>query len=188
MRMRRIVMAGAVALALAGCGARNLVLKVDVFSYLPAGSAQQPFGPIAAIPGGLVTGEQAVVNDYTVNMLDGLHNAASVSSVSISMQALVIDSTGSGEDTLRVYIGDQNTDPMTTAPIFVQPIVLQPGVTDTINVAIDGDSRLQQIFTQRQMRLTLTTSLRGPSSGAALNGKFQLNALDATVVAGFSGF
>jgi hypothetical protein len=186
--MQRIVSAGAVALVLAGCGARNLVLKVNVFSYLPAGSAQQSFGPLAAIPGGFATGEQPVVDDYTVNMLDGLHNAASVSSVSIHMQALVIDSTGSGEDTLRVYIGDSNTDPRTTTPVFVAPIVLQPGVTDTINVSLDGDSRLQQIFTQKQMRLTLTTSLRGPSSGAALNGRFQLSALDATVVAGFSGF
>lgn len=186
--MRRIMMAGAAVLVLAGCGARNLVLKVDVFSYLPAGSAQQSFGPLAAIPGGFVTGEQAVISDYTVNMLDGLHNAASVSSVSISMQALVVDSTGSGADTLRVYVGDQNTNPMTTAPILVAPIVLQPGITDTVNVSIDGDSRLQQIFTQKQMRLTVTTSLRGPSAGPALNGKFQLNALDATVVAGFSGF
>jgi hypothetical protein len=169
--------------ALAGCGDHALVLKVDILSYLDEAAATFPFGPIPAVPGGLATGEQTLVPDREVNLLEGLSDVADVQSVTFSVAAIVRDSTGSGEDTMRVYMSDAATAPRATPPVLVLPLVLVPGRTDTVAVATDGDARVRALFAQRRLRLEVTTSLRGPAGGADLNGSVRLDALDAVVVA-----
>lgn len=186
--MRRIPILALAALALAGCGDRHLILSVDVLSYLDPADTQAAFGPVPPIPGGLASGEQPLVNDATINLLEGLNSVAEVQTVSIAMAAVVSDSTGSGLDTLRVYASDVDTDPGTTPPLIESAFALQPGVTDTVQVELPADARVAALFTQRQMRLTITTSLRGPSAGDPLNGRVRLSRLDAVVVAGRKGF
>lgn len=168
---------------LAGCGDRRLVLKVDVLSFLDPAATQGSFGPIPAIPGGLVTGEQPLISDLQINLLNGVDDVASVQSVTFSLSAVFHDSTGSGADTMRVYMSDVATDPRTTPPVLTLPIALVPGQTDTVDVAVDGDSRVAALFLQPQVRMTVTTSLRGPASGPDLNGRFHIRALDAVVIA-----
>jgi hypothetical protein len=50
-----------------------------------------------------------------------------------------------------------------------------------------GDQRVLDLFAGKQMRLALTTALRGPSAGADLSGRVHVTRLDATVVAGRKG-
>lgn len=185
MRALRVSLcAAALALAAAGCGDHNLVLKVDVMSYLPPSQTGDVFGPIPAAPGGLYVGEQPLVSDLEINLLQGVSSVAEVKTVSIFSSMVVRDSTGSGADTVRVYASDPATDPLTTAPIVVMPVALTPGLTDTLEVALDGDARLAELFASRTMRLTVTTALRGPTAGEALNGRLRMMALNAVVVAG----
>lgn len=168
---------------LAGCGDRRLLLSVDVLSFLDPATTQGSFGPVPAAPGGFTSGEQPLVDDLQVNLLDGISDVASVQSVTFSLSTAFHDSTGSGADTMRVYMSDTATDPRTTLPVLTMPIVLTPGQSDTVDVVLDGDSRVAALFLQRRMRMTVTTSLRGPSSGADLNGRFHIRALDAIVIA-----
>ena len=58
MRPRLLMLAvSAVTLALlAGCGDRNLVIAIDVLSYLDPSLTQFAFGPLPAAPGGIATG------------------------------------------------------------------------------------------------------------------------------------
>ncbi|MBI5711473.1 MAG: hypothetical protein HZC42_14400 [Candidatus Eisenbacteria bacterium] len=186
--MRRILIVTLAALALAGCGDRHLILNVDVLSYLDPADTQAAFGPVPPIPGGFESGEQPLVSDATINLLEGMNSVAAVQTVSITMAAVVSDSSGSGLDTLRVYASDVDTDPLTTAPLIESAFALQPGVTDTVQVELPADPRVAALFTQRQMRLTITTSLHGPSAGDPLNGRIRLSRLDAVVVAGRKGF
>ena len=155
---------------------------------MPQASHQQDFGPVPVVPGGLATGEVAVVDNCPIHLLEGLSQAASIQSVTLTFGALVIDYDGAGEDTVRIYVSDPQTDPRTTAPILSLPIVLSPGQTDTLLTDIAADSRVMDLFSQKQMNMTVTTSLRGPSSGNPLSGRFQLNAFDAVVIAGSKGF
>lgn len=168
---------------LAGCGDRRLVLRVDVLSFLDPATTQGAFGPVPAIPGGFASGEQPIVDDLQVNLLDGISDVATVETVTFSLSTMFQDSTGSGTDTMRVYMSDMATDPRATVPVLMMPVVLTAGQSDTLNVVLDGDSRVAELFLQRQMRMTVTTSFRGPSSGADLNGRYQILALDAIVTA-----
>jgi hypothetical protein len=183
---RACVLIAAVSLV-SGCGDRNLVLNVDVLSYLDPASVQTSFGPVPAAPGGLYVPEQAVVDDITVHLLDRPNDLAKVQAVSLSIAAQVIDSTGSGADTLRLYLSDSSTDPRTTPPVFMTALAMSPGVTDTIHVDVEGDSRLVQAFDGNDLRLSVTNALRGPSSGPALNGRIKITEIRATVVANRKG-
>jgi hypothetical protein len=188
MRMRRIVLLAAAAGVLAGCGGKNLVLKVDVLSFASPASRQVDFGSIPAIPGGFATGEIAMVDDQHVSLLQGLSDAAVIKSVTLSFAALAIDYDGAGQDTVRIYMSDEQTDPRTTAPVLSQAISLTPGQTDTLSAVIGDDPRVIALFKEKALRLSVTTSLRGPSSGNDLSGQLRFTAIDAVVVAGQKGF
>jgi hypothetical protein len=184
MRTRTFLIVAATALALTGCGNHNLVMQVDILSYLDPAMRSIDIGPIPAATGGIASGEQALVDDASVNLLQGLSGVAEVHAVSIVMSAIVRDSTGSGVDTLRIYASDRETEPTDTEPIVEEVVTLSPGVTDTVNVTVAGDQRVADLFVQHGMRLTVTTSVRGPETGDALRGSVRLRALDAVVIAG----
>lgn len=184
--MRRAHPALATALAavmLAGCGDRQLVLNVDVMSWVDPASVSGSFGPVPAVPGGLASGEQTLLDGLEIPLVEGFGQLTSVDIVTFRISAIVRDSTGSGADTLRLYLSDPAVDPRTTPPVITLPIELQPGVTDTVLATADGDERVARLFVDGALKLSLTTSVRGPANGDALNGSFRLNAIDATVIA-----
>lgn len=184
MRTRTGILAAMAALLLAGCGDHHLVLRVDVLSYVDPAMRWAWFGPVPPAPGGLATGEQALVDDETVNLVEGMGSVAEVQSVEITLGVIVRDSTGTGVDTLRLYASDEDTHPLATAPVLQQVVQLQPGVTDTVSVTVAGDRRLAELFLERMMRISVTSSGRGPESGEALNGSVELSTLEAVIIAG----
>ena len=187
MRVPRLVLLAAAAALLPSCGDRHLVVNVDVLSYLNPSLTQTSFGPVPAVPGGFYSGEQPLVQDRDVNLVEGLNTVAQVQDVTVSMTSVTSASSGDGADTVRVYISDASVDPLTTAPVVVLPITLTSGVSDTANVTLDGDQRIIQLFDGKRMRVTVTTALRGPSSGADLSGDLKVTALQAVVVAAHKG-
>ena len=184
MRTRALIVLAAAALALSGCGDHNLVLKVDVLSYLDPALRAVAFGPVPVAPGGLATGEQALVDDEAINLLDGLSSVAEVRTVSIRLAAFAHDSTGSGLDTLRIYASAEDTAPLATPPVVTLVVALAAGQDTTLDVTVPADARVAELFVKRKMRLSVTTSLRGPESGDPLNGRVELRAFEAIVIAG----
>jgi len=182
MRFRHSV-AFLAALALFGCGDRNLILGVDALSFTSAADRVVAFGPVPALPLPIRTGEIPVFNDIKVNLIDGTKQVMDVQSVTIAFAADIADSTGAGLDTLRVYMSDQATSPVTTTPVATIPVTLVPGQHSPVGVLINGDPRVNALFAQQQVRVTVTTSLQGPASGQALNGRLTVTQLHADVVA-----
>ena len=74
-------------------------------------------------------------------------------------------------------------NPTSTLPVIEVPIALVPGQHSPVHAVIAGDPRVNALFTQDKMRVTLTTSLRGPASGQSLNGRLTVTELRADVVA-----
>jgi hypothetical protein len=188
MRMRRTLLVTAAAVMLAGCGDRRLVLKVDVLSFIAPASRQVDFGPIPTFPGGLWTGEIPIIDDQHVSMLQGLNDAVAIQSVSVSFGALAIDFDGSGQDTVRIYMSDTQTAPRTTAPVLTLGVTLSPGQTDTLRAVIGDDPRVTSLFASKEMRVSVTTALRGPVLGNNLSGRFKLTAIDGVVIAASKGY
>jgi len=186
MRMRSFVLPlalAALAPLLAGCGGHNVIVRVDILSFMDPSTRQKSFGPVLAAPGGLATGETPLL-DESFNLVQGLSDAVNIQSVSVDVGGTVNTFTGSGEDTVRVYLSDPATDPLTTPPVIVQTLALTAGSVTPLTATLSDDPRVNRLFSQRQIRVGVTFSLRGPSSGAALTGQFQLTRLVGIIVAG----
>jgi len=174
-----VILAG----ALAGCGDRRLLLGVDALSFTSPQDRVDPFGPVPALVVPVQTGEVPVLDDLHVNLFGGADQIVNVDQATLTLSANLADSTGSGLDTLRVYMSDVSTDPRTTAPVVIAPVVLTPGQSTSIHAVVGGDPRVTSLFTNSQMRVTVTTSLQGPAVGQPLNGVITLTTLRADVVA-----
>lgn len=169
---------------LGGCGNRSLMLTVDVASYMSPAEKDVSFGPVPVLPGGLVTGEQPLVGNMSVNLLSSMSDVVDVQDVALTLTTIASATSGSGLDTLRVYMSDSNTDPRTTAPVLTQVLDFTAGVPDTVQSTLGHDDRISALFANKAMRMCVTTSLRGPASGDSLSGRLQIHALDAVVIAG----
>ena len=78
MPARRFLLPLAAAALLAGCGDRHLVLRVDVLSFIVPADRQRDFGPVPAVPGGVATGEVALVDNADVSLLqESIHDSLS---------------------------------------------------------------------------------------------------------------
>jgi hypothetical protein len=172
------------ALLIAGCGDRNLVLSVDVLSFLSPDQTQTSFGPVPGVPGGAATGELPLVDDEQIQLFEGLGDASQVTTVTVSAKVQCADSTGSGTDTLRVYLSSANDPPRSQPPILETVLAMVPGRTDTVDAVIEGSQQLADLFTRQVVRLSITNSLRGPDVGETLNARIRLIELRAVVVAG----
>ena len=177
MRIRSLVPAVAIAAALlCGCGDRRLILNVDVLSYMDAG--ERTF-PVAAVPGVDVTA--TVVDDQAISMFEGLGDVAGIESVSLGIGAIGVDSTGSGTVAVKLYLADEGTDPLTTPPVLDQTLTFAPGQSDTLSATVDGDARIRDLFSHRQMRVSVTAGTHVTSPGP-MTGHVTLTRLDAVVI------
>jgi hypothetical protein len=172
-------------MTLAGCGAHQVILNVDVLSFTP--SLQQPFTGVPDVPANAppISGTHTVVDKQQINLLSGLGDATTIHDVSFRVQTVANATGGSGSATLRVYLSDTNTDPLTTTPILTQQLTFTAGTPDTVTSTIGGNAQLNALFAKKQLQLSIDGTFVGPTSGAALSGaslKFVL--LDAVVIAG----
>lgn len=184
MRTRALVLVAVAALVLAGCGAHHLVLRVDVLSYLDPPATRLAFGPVPAAPGGLATGEIPLIDDQELNLVEGMSSVAEVQSVTLTLDAVVRDSTGAGTDTLRIYLAGENVDPRTTPPVVETAVALSAGQSDSVHVVVPCDRRVGDLFVQKRLRMRVTMSARGPDAGDPLNGTVEMHGLEAVIVAG----
>ena len=90
-RMLQPTMLAFAAALLAGCGDRNLVVNVDVLSYLDPSATQFAFGPVPPQPGGFASGEVAIVKDAQINLIERPNDLAKTQSVSLTFAAQVTD-------------------------------------------------------------------------------------------------
>src|SRR5205823_1243452 len=148
----------------------DLVLRVDLLSFSPALQSPYAFAPISALPGGTATGEQPVIGDQTVNLVEGLGDATSIKDASLRLRTVAEATSGTGTDTVRVYLSDPNTAPRTTPPALTQVLTFTTGAPDTATSEIGGDPRLIALLAHNSVRLSVTNSFRGPTAGAPLAG------------------
>ena len=168
-----------IALALAGCGNKNLILRVDLLSFLTSSETQAHYGPV---PGGL-SDSVTVTPSRQINLLPGIRDITTVSDVSIDAAGKFVNATGSGTGTVKIFVSAAGTDPFTTdtSPI-VLPITLAPATTDSVAVTINADSQLADLFLGDKAQLGIRVTLNS-AVGPALEGDFTLTRLRAVVTA-----
>ena len=142
-------------LGAAGCGDHQLILTVDILSFLTPAETSGHYGPI---PGGVT--DSLTIAARGIDLLPGINDITSVTDVKITAAAEFANQTGAGTATVKVFVSPEGTDPFTadTTPI-VLPVTLAPATTDTVSVTFDS------------------------APGPALAGDFRLVTLSAVVTA-----
>ena len=95
----------AVLAILAGCGNRNLILRVDLLSFLDPADTQAHYGPV---PGGL-SDSVTVTAARRINLLPGLKDVTVVQDVTVYVAGEFHNLTGTGSGTLKVFLSGPST-------------------------------------------------------------------------------
>jgi hypothetical protein len=177
MRTRALIVIAVAALALVGCGDHNLILKVDVLSYLDASQKTFLAGDLPVVGGPF--GPLTILDNMTINLIDGLNDAADVKSVTLFLGGQTTVSSGSGSGRLKIYLSENAPDPLTDVPVMDVAVQL-PGV---VNASAAGSADVAKLFTQKNLHLTVVldgVTITAPVTTLTVN----LTKLDAVVIAG----
>jgi hypothetical protein len=180
MRTRAFIVIAVTALALAGCGNHNLVLNVDLLSYLDA--SQRTFH-VAEIPVVGEVGAIPIVSDMPISLLEGLNDAAQVKSVTFSLGGRVTVESGSGSGKFKLYLSGEGTDPLTQAPVMNVPVTFSAGEPAIIDATTAGSLAVAELFTQKNLHLAMvldSVTIVSPVTNLTVI----LEKFDAIVIAG----
>jgi hypothetical protein len=166
------------ALMLAGCGNKNLILRIDLLSFLSPAETQAHYGPI---PGGI--SDSLTITSRSIDLLPGVSDITSVTSVSVDAAGVFVNATGSGTGQVKIFVSANGTDPFTNDPTpIVIPVTLAAARTDTVSVTIAGDDQLAKLFLSKKAALGIRVRLDS-ALGPPLEGDFRLITLRAIVTA-----
>jgi hypothetical protein len=119
------------------CGEGRVIFDVDVFSFLSAGADTIHY----TVP--LVITDSVKNTPIKVNLPGGLGKSA-VDSVTLSGTAKIINNTGSGNVTFKIFIDTSSATTYSRAPFVSTGGPVGPGSTTTpisANATVLGDSR-----------------------------------------------
>ncbi len=173
-----LVLAG-LALGLAGCGDRSLILTVNLASFLDPSQRSQSYGPIP--PDVAVTDIDLATQN--VNLLEGLGDAVDVQSASLRIGARFENQTGSATGHLLLYIapGDSGSA-FSVPPIADIPVTLVPNDTTHIATEVTSSPALAAALTQKQAKVGVRISFDTTGSLTLLQGTETIEELLAIVV------
>ncbi len=177
MRTRVFVVIAVAALALAGCGDHNLVLKVDVLSYLDA--AQRVIN-VPSVPAVGVEGQVPIL-DMPINLIEGLDKAAEVKSVTLSLGGSVTVVSGAGSGRFKLYLSEVGTS--STTPVMDVPVTFAAGQPAIVDVTTDGGPDVARLFTRKELQLRVVLDQVNITT-AVTDMTVTISKLDAVVISG----
>jgi hypothetical protein len=143
-----------------GCGNRNLILTVDVLSFLDPSSRQESYGPI---PSGFPQDTVDVFSD-SLNLLPGIGDLSRVASASLKVGASFDNASGAANAEFLVYFaGADSSDPFKTTPIADIPVQLLPGQVTNVNTEIDASPALAEALTHDRAKVGIRLVFSGTS-------------------------
>ena len=181
MRAHVLVPIAIAALTAVGCGNRNLVLSVDVLSYL--GPAQRQVS-VPFVPAGTLSAPVAVVPDTTIDLIDGLGDVAEARTVTLSFDALATAARGSGSGLLRLYFCGEGVDPATTRPVVEQRLRFEAGISHGVSAEVTCDPSVAELFTKPRLRMAVTLDSASVAAPGATGVSVTLQRLEVVMVAG----
>jgi len=162
---------------LVGCGNRNLILTVDILSFMDPATRDADYGPI---PSGFPNDTIEVFSD-SLNLLQGVGDVTRVASASLDMAASFDNATGSANGSFLVYFAAADSaDPFTTTPIADVPFQLLAGQITNINTHVDASPALAEVLTHDRAKVGLRVIFNGTSF--PIQGHETLTKLTATVI------
>ena len=162
-----------------GCGDRQLILKVDVHSFLDASERSGSYGPV---PAGLA-GSTSFTTARDINLLSGVEGVVAVQRVDISLSGIFRNATGAGDAELVAVFRRPTGEAVDS---LVVPIRLEAAQDDTLNAELVGSTALAELLTGSEILLDVRIDMAAdppPGNLDPLAGDFELTRFLAVIVA-----
>ncbi|HMI32192.1 MAG TPA: hypothetical protein VK527_10700 [Candidatus Limnocylindrales bacterium] len=175
--MRRLIPIALLLPLLAGCGNRNLILTVDILSFMDPSTRTVDYGPI---PSGFPNDTVDVFSD-SLNLLQGVGDVTNVVSASLDVAASFDNATGSGTgDVLIYFAAADSATPFTTTPVADIPFQLLAGQITNVSTHVDASPALAEALTHDRALVGVRITFNGTTF--PIQGTETLTQLRATVV------
>ena len=175
--MRRLIPIALLLPLLAGCGNRNLILTVDILSFMDPSTRTVNYGPI---PAGFPNDTIEVFSD-SLNLLQGVGDVTRVASASLDIAASFDNASGAGTgDVLIYFAAADSATPFTTTPIADVPFQLLAGQITNVSTHIDTSPALAAVLAHDRALVGLRLIFNGTSF--PIQGTETLTKLTATLV------
>ena len=162
---------------LVGCGNRNLILTVDILSFVDPSMRSEAYGPI---PSGFPNDTIEVFSD-SLNLLQGVGDVTRVASASLDVAASFDNTSGAATGDFLIYFAAADSaDPFTTAPIADIPFQLLAGQITNVSTHVDASPALAEVLTHDRAKVGLRVIFNG--TAFPIQGTETLTKLTATVI------
>ncbi|HZI89005.1 MAG TPA: hypothetical protein VFD83_00975 [Candidatus Polarisedimenticolia bacterium] len=173
---RSILFAALLVPLLAGCGNRNLVLTVDILSFMDPASKVVNYSIPAPIPSDTVE-----VFADSLNLLQGVGDVTNAVAASLDLAASFDNTSGAATGDLLIYIASANaSDPFTTTPFADVPFTLLPGQITNVSTHVEASPALAEALTHDRAMVGVRVVFNGTSF--PIQGTETLTQLQATVI------
>jgi len=159
-----------------GCGNRNLILTVDILSFLDPASKVVNYNIPVPIPSDTVE----VFSD-SLSLLQGVSDVTRAVAASLDIAASFDNTSGAATGNLLIYIAAaDSSNPFTTTPIADVPFTLLAGQITNISTHVDASASLAEALTHDKAEVGLRVVFNGTSF--PVQGTERLTQLLATVI------
>jgi len=161
---------------LVGCGNRNLILTVDILSFLDPASKVVNYNIPVPIPSDTVE----VFSD-SLSLLQGVSDVTRAVAASMDIAASFDNTSGAATGDFLIYIASaDSSDPFTTTPIADVPFQLLAGQVTNISTHVDASPALAEALTHDKAQVGVRVVFNG--TAFPIQGTETLTKLTATVI------
>ncbi len=174
--MRRLIPVVLLLPLLVGCGNRNLILTVDILSFMTPSSRVVNYNiPVA------VGSDTVQVFSDSLNLLQGVSDVTRAVAASMDVAASFNNTSGAATGGFLIYVAAADSaTPFTTTPIANVPFTLTAGQITNIQTHVDTSPALAAVLTHSRAQVGLRVVFNGTSF--PIQGTETLTKLLATVI------
>ena len=170
--------------AVAACGTRQLVLSVDLLSFISPADRDTTFSTPVLTPVAIDT-TYTLVNNQRMTLFQGLNNVTDSPSVDLNAALQVQGTRDSADATLNIYLAADGQNPRSTTALFSTPVRIRDGQTQTVTFALSSlslaeQARVADLVTHSAVQVAVDIDLSVPAFTQPA-GKMTLTQLEATV-------
>lgn len=138
--------------ALVHCSSGTLTVNVDLLSFLDEEDSRLDYGEDPVIPG-YSPDVKVRTPIQVIPIAEEINDSGDMDRIFIHAAIGIDNQTGEAEGNFKLFICGSGLDPFMSDPVLEENIVLVPDTSYTLDIVIEGDERLLQLFDREEIAI-----------------------------------
>jgi len=167
-------------LLLPQCSKSTVTVNVDILSFFEEEDKDLEYGEDPVIPG---YGPEISVKSpiEVISVPEEMSSNGIIEEIFILFGLDVANETGQAQAEFKVYACAKDLNPFLTPPILAEELILEPDSSYLLEMTVEGDDRLYQLFTQDEIYFAVEVLLQPGESTEDIKGVMLMEELKALV-------